>query len=504
MTTPLQNIKYVFVLMLENRSLDHMLGFSGITGTDAAQPTNKTKINGLVGNESNGGFEVSQPAGWVMPVDPCHEFPCVVEQLCGHGKKYPPAGAYPPIDSSGFVANYAENGGAPNPGQIMQCYSPSQLPVLNALAQEFVICDNWYSSMPGPTWPNRFFVHAASSAGLDHSPTGKDISKWFAEGLRFQKGTIFDKLRASSHRWQIFRGDLFPQVLSIFDLFHYFEDTKPLSQFHAAVQDDKYPYAYTFIEPNYGDVLNNTYKGGTCQHPIEDVTCGEWLIKYVYESLRSSPLWGHSLLLVTYDEHGGFYDHVRPGAAVAPGDNSATSSLNQSRFTFEQYGVRVPAVVVSPLIAHNLIDHRTYDHSSVLATVEALWGLGALTNRDAKANNLGSLVTLASARSTPATLPAPANSGGRCPFPAPFGVEAPFLPKARLVERPAQSLDEGNLPGFLYVAHRVDLAVSGSVSTLAQREDMKVQFQSLRTRADAAQYMEKVQQKVRLAEAIAK
>src|SRR5712692_7715247 len=102
MTTPFQNIKHVFVLMLENRSLDHMLGFSGITGKDAVDGTN-TKINGLTGNETNSGLRVSQPADWSMPADPCHEFSCVVEQLCGAGANYLHAGLYPTIDNIGFV-----------------------------------------------------------------------------------------------------------------------------------------------------------------------------------------------------------------------------------------------------------------------------------------------------------------------------------------------------------------------------------------------------------------
>ena len=173
-------IQHVFVLMLENRSFDHMLGFSGITGSDAAtgQPTG---INGLTGAETNQysgqSYRVIQPAGYTMPVDPPHEFPDVLGQLCGQGAVYPSGGHYPAIVNSGFVASYAAAGGS-DPGQIMRAFAPGQLPVLNALAREFVVCDNWYASMPGPTWPNRFFMHAASSNGLDHSPTTAEIVLW--------------------------------------------------------------------------------------------------------------------------------------------------------------------------------------------------------------------------------------------------------------------------------------------------------------------------------------
>ncbi|PYS61842.1 MAG: phosphoesterase, partial [Acidobacteria bacterium] len=238
----MQNIKHVFVLMLENRSLDHMLGFSGITGKDAVsgQPTT---IQGLTGSESNTynnhPYQVSHPADWSMPVDPCHEFLCVVEQLSGQ-TSYPHGGPYPAINCGGFVANYAANGGVANPGEIMKCYDAGQLPVINALAKEFVICDKWFSSIPGPTWPNRYFVHAASSGGLDHSPSTEEIALWFVDGIPLQKGTIFDKLNHASKKWHIYRGDEFPQSFSLKGV-HYLRDTTPLRKFQKEVTSTSHP-----------------------------------------------------------------------------------------------------------------------------------------------------------------------------------------------------------------------------------------------------------------------
>src|SRR6202040_3730166 len=108
------------------------------------------------------------------------EFADVVRQLCGPDAMYTSGAAYPAIVNTGFVASYAaalDDGG--DPGEVMKCYSPAtQLPVLYALAQEFVVCDNWFASLPGPTWPNRFFAHAASSGGLDHSPSSQEILEW--------------------------------------------------------------------------------------------------------------------------------------------------------------------------------------------------------------------------------------------------------------------------------------------------------------------------------------
>src|SRR5580700_10788175 len=122
------------------------------------------------------------------------------------------------------------------------------------------------------------------------------------------------------------------------------------NDFAKDVENPSYPWLYTFIEPNYGDILNGTYEGGTSQHPLDGVAHGEALIKTVYESIRKSPHWNKSLLIVTWDEHGGFYDHVAPPSAVAPGDAGPGSTYNKHGFTFEQLGVRVPAVVVSPWI----------------------------------------------------------------------------------------------------------------------------------------------------------
>jgi phospholipase C len=171
-------IQHVFVLMPENRSFDHLLGFSNITGIDA-KTGSSTKVNGLSGGESNSfdgkTWPVASPADYSMTVDPGHEFSDVLCQLCGGTAQYPCGGQYPKIDSSGFVESYVEacrkTGQNRSPGEIMQCYRLDQLVVLNALASQFAVCDGWYASMPGPTWPNRMFVHAASSGGLDHSPT---------------------------------------------------------------------------------------------------------------------------------------------------------------------------------------------------------------------------------------------------------------------------------------------------------------------------------------------
>jgi phospholipase C len=136
--------------------------------------------------------------------------------------------------------------------------------------------------------------------------------------------------------------------------------------------------------------------------------CKAWLIKQVYETIRNSPHWEKSALVLALDEHGGFYDHVAPPPAVPPGD-TITQSYVQNHFQFDQLGVRVPALIISPYIRKGVIDHTQYDHTSMLATVERLFGMKSLTNRDEAANDFLHLFSLDSPREdTPTTLPDPA------------------------------------------------------------------------------------------------
>jgi len=487
MNTP--PIQHVFVLMLENRSFDHMLGFSGITGSDAvtAEPT---QINGLTGVETNQydgtSYPAISPADYAVPVDPPHEFPDVFLQLCGAGSTYQPGGAYAPVVNTGFVASYAAAGGAASadPGRIMQCFAPDQLPVLNALAREFALCDNWHASMPGPTWPNRFFVHAASSSGLDHSPTTAEIVLWEAlSGFSFAGGSIYDLMNRNKVRWRLYAGDGFPMVAALkgiqLTLVH------PYHEFAQDVAASDYGVSYTFIEPSY-NVLSD-YKCSTSQHPLDDVTRGEALIRATYRAIRNSPLWEKSLFILTWDEHGGFFDHAIPPPAIAPGDSHPGSDHNQYGFTFEQYGARVPAVVVSPWIPRNVVDHRIYDHTSVLATVEQMFGMPALTKRDAGANTLTPLLRLTDARTdAPLDLPAPADSQlSGCP---PVNFEsAPTegtLPGPAAATRPEDPVNEGNVAGVLHAVLRGDLALSPP----DLRSKILAQFSAVRTRAEAVEY----------------
>ena len=204
------------------------------------------------------------------------------------------------------------------------------------------------------------------------------------------------------------------------------------------------------------------------------------MIKSTYEAIRNSPLWESSLLIITYDEHGGFYDHVPPPAAVAPGDTVPHSKYNQYGFDFTVYGLRVPAIVVSAYTPKNTISHQLYDHASVPATLETLFNMPPLTQRDAAANNVTSLAALPTARTdTPATLPAPA-AIAVAQVAAMRGMQPP--PK-----KDSDPVDGGNLPGFLHVVRKSQLNKAPEATRGLIMEKMATDIQ---TRGQAKTYLE--------------
>jgi phospholipase C len=385
-------VDHVFVLMLENRSFDHFFGLSG--RPSVPKPTDPEFSPGATDRAS---------------YDPPHEYADVQTQISG--------GTMAGFDKTAKLA-----------------FEPSQIPVISQLADEFVLFDNWFASVPGPTWPNRFFVHAASSGGLATSPTqfqegGAVISP--ATPFKFQNGSIYDRLDSQQKKWRVYHGDVHPQVLAMPGLgekyltsAENFCPTYPsnphFSDFATDVNSASYGPAYTFIEPDYALQIFSQFRNGDSQHPLGLVSAGEKLIKYVYESLRASPIWSKCVLLVLWDEHGGFYDHVPPPANVAPpGDtpyNKPTDGHDPG-FAFDRLGVRVPALLISPLaprgkLGSELFPGATFDHSSVIKSVFENFGLGApLTGRDAAAPSWNACLD-ANARADvgdgPAVLSAPA------------------------------------------------------------------------------------------------
>ena len=480
-------IKHIFVLMLENHSFDNMLAMSGIPGITHATTANSNSYNGQ-------SYAVTKGAPPSMPTDPGHEFPDVAVQLTG--QSYPDNGPYPgPINNSGFASNYATStteGSAPQSadiGKIMACFDTAvQLPVLHSLATQYTVCDQWFSSLPGPTWPNRFFVHGASSAGLDHSPSSVEMGWWeIFDGFDLPNGSIFDALKNDGTTYRLYNDrdysavgavpGMFPQVASLEGIL--VTDVHCLHEFADDLRND-YKARYTFIEPGYGDVITGSYAHGSSQHPMDDVYGGEKLIKQVYETIRNSPVWESSLLIITYDEHGGFYDSVAPGMAVPPNDGSS-SKYNQFGFKFDRLGVRVPAIIVSPWVDAG-VDHTIYDHSSVLATVEKVIGLAPLTDRDAAANDLLHLLRADPRNDCPTQLPDPVEpvKGREAPRPV-FGLEEPVP-------------EHGFLPGVLHIALKTQIELSdGSPAT---RAALIARFKLIQTRGQADAYLREVHAQV--------
>jgi phospholipase C len=504
LTSPLAQVDNVFVLMLENHSFDNIFALSGIPGIVGSSTQNMNEYNGVQ-------YFCAAPAPTAMPTDPGHEFADTYEQLCGEGAVHSPWSSYGSPTATGFVANYATSlselkdhnpAYLPTPneyGDIMLCFdTPNQLPVIYQLATEFAVCDRWWSSLPGPTWPNRFFVHGASSAGWADSPGDTDIAKWeTVSGFTYPSGaSIYDRLGDARMNWRIYvdeDGDALggiPQVSSLKGI-TYKIDTESFSGFAGDLLGP-YPYPYTFIEPNYGDISGGTYVGGSSQHPMDSMAKGEALIKATYEAIRASPGWERSLLIVTYDEHGGFHDAIPPYGAPPPNDGSPQDlSINSGGFLFDQYGVRVPAVIVSPLIPQASVSHTQYDHASVAATLEALWGLPHMTARDQHANTVLPLLSLGSARTDcPLTL----NS------PAPEALAAAVTPAPMTAEVAAQPLPaSGNTIGFLHIMAKTDLALANGDP--AAGAAIQARVAAIKTRGEAAAYFAEVSAKAAAARA---
>jgi phospholipase C len=469
-------IKHIFMLMMENRSFDHLFGFSGITGVDAetGQPR---AVCGLSGGEFNliGGivtekFPVQRGAPFRMPTDPQHEFTDVLRQLCiqnaGFGDpSYTPGGAYPPVTNAGFAVSYRRSGGE-DAGDVMKCFTPDQIPELMELATKYAICDRWFSSMPGPTWPNRMFAHAASSGYLDDSPSTKDTVWWEigpGAGFPFGNGSLYHNIDSHGGNWRIYSDDTFPMIAALDGVS--IRHIRHLRDLAADIQNAEFDgVQYVHIEPYYDTFGDGPSSNANSHHPVSDLRKGNALIREVYDVIRNSRVWHESMLIITWDEHGGFYDHVKPPAAPRPNDRKTDKStdddINHHNFTFDQYGPRVPAIIVSPWIPAGTVDHRCYDHSSIPASVERLFGFPHLTNRDAMANSPLSLCSLPVARDEPPERPTPPPRGGsdnregRPPLRQRSGGPPPPIPLPMF--------------GYLRSALALDVEVSGRDAALAR------------------------------------
>ncbi len=363
-------ITRVVVLMMENHSFDRVLGWTkqeypNIEGVDP----NKPGWNPDYPTTTDTVFQ-AETRNRNIANDPGHDLDNVLGQLAG--------------GNQGFVADFAQKypqAPVDERKEIMGYYPYGFLPALHFLAYNFVVCDHWFSSVPGPTWPNRFFVHSGTSLGHVDMPEGV-----FNPAIHlYNQRTLYDELDDAHVDWRIYHGD-FPQSLLLTHQWDKLDHYRKFDQWATDVQASDLPL-YVFIEPYYFGTEEND------QHPPQDIMRGDLMVAQVFNALMANQtLFEQTLLIVLYDEHGGFYDHMVPPPTIPPDGNTKS-------FAFDWLGVRVPAVLVSPWLDRGFIS-TPFDHTSLLRMACQLWpGVKPLGARTPQANSpLDSLTWLAAPR----------------------------------------------------------------------------------------------------------
>ncbi|HWX00775.1 alkaline phosphatase family protein [Collimonas sp.] len=424
----LPQVEHIVVVMLENRSLDNMLGWLYADGSAPAvvlPNAGARQFDGLhadMWNPANAGYFTGEAPQKVMASrgtacctipdpDPEETFDNVTYQLYG------PQGvaAAPSWPMQGFVLNYAATA-CDDPTHVMQCHDCSQVPVLAALARQYAVSDAWFAPVPSQTWPNRAFAHAGTSNGRINNGSPPDPFQWDVP-------TIYNVLQAIGSSWSVYSDTLltpsltrtmFPKLWDPLLNPHFSRFT----EFVDACASDTLP-AYSFIEPCFMLQPND-------QHPPHDIQAGEAFLHEIWTAVSTSPGWNRTLLIITYDEHGGCYDHVLPPAGAQAPD--AASCPGDEGFGFDRFGVRVPAVLVSPYIAAGTVFRSDngvpYDHTSILATLRDWIGIASAdmlpSKRIAAAPTLQQVLTLATARTDLPSIAVPSANWQSPPLSAPL------------------------------------------------------------------------------------
>jgi phospholipase C len=289
----------------------------------------------------------------------------------------------------------------------MWWYDERDLPLYYELGKTFAIADHYHCSVPGPTWPNRMFLYAATSFG-ETTNSLPDISPY---PYPDNPATVLDELEPAGVSWLLY-ADGAPGAGTIYGFAGRGRwgrtITAPFSQFQSDAAAGTLPQV-SFVDPNLNSELN---KGaGTDEHPPGDIQSGQLFVSQVVQAVMQSPQWPHIALFITHDEHGGFYDHVAPPKACRP---DATAPILAAGDTtaggFDLYGVRVLLLAVSPYAKPGYTGHHVYDHTSITRFIEAKFKLPALTGRDANAEPPTDLFDFAGppAFATPPILATPA------------------------------------------------------------------------------------------------
>jgi phospholipase C len=387
---------HIVVVMMENHSFDNYLG--------ALKPYGKPGAQGLTLN-AKGIATNSNPS----PNGPVFSFPFATTAQ-GPNVSQSWNATHAQIDGGkmdGFVTGNSDN------PQAMGYWGPEVLPFAYSFAKAFTVANRWFCSAPCQTYPNRRFLMAATAYG-DISTDSSTINFTLPPN-----GTIFDRLNAYQLSWKNYFTDL-PQTAIIPSIIKsYPANVVPIAEFFADCAAGILP-SVSFVDPEFGvlsDIggslvgvagVNNigvefSQMGGDEEAP-QDLAYGENWAYQVVEAVLRSPVWARTLLIYTFDEHGGYYDHVPPPPALAPDDIAPNLTATDVAGGYNLYGPRVPAIVASPHSKVNGVTNVVHDHTSVLATIEAKWNLPALTYRDANASTVLDFLDL----STPALLVPPA------------------------------------------------------------------------------------------------
>ncbi|CAI9785777.1 unnamed protein product [Fraxinus pennsylvanica] len=393
-STAASPIKTVVVLVMENRSFDHMLGW---------MKKLNPQINGVDGSESNllNTTDANSPrvffgnkSHFVDP-DPGHSFQAIREQIFGSNKT-----STKPPPMNGF-AQQATSMDPNMPQSVMNGFEPDKVAVYETLVSQFAVCDRWFASVPASTQPNRLYVHSGTSHGAT-----SNVAALLAKG--YPQRTIFEDLDDAGISFGIYYQNI-PATLFYRNL----RKLKFVGKFHPYdlsfkndAKNGKLP-GYVVVEQRY---MDSKAEPANDDHPSHDVYQGQMFVKEVYETLRASPQWNETLFLITYDEHGGFYDHVATPVNGVPSPDGIVGP-EPFLFKFDRLGVRVPTIMVSPWIQKGTVVHgpngsptptSEYEHSSIPATVRKIFNLSSpsLTKREAWA---GTFEAILQTRSKPRT-----------------------------------------------------------------------------------------------------
>ncbi|HEY2813453.1 MAG TPA: alkaline phosphatase family protein [Acidimicrobiales bacterium] len=380
-TDTIPQIEHVIVLMMENHSYDNYLGMlsraDGFTRDPSGKPTN---ANPDANGQPLRAFHMANTCQ--LQRQPSQAWDASHKQL-GQG------------DNSGFVQS--------DSGPVAMGYwTADDIPFYYGLANTFPVCDRWFSSCLAQTFPNRRFLLAATALGTINN----DLSI-VTNGPQPPNGTIMDLLNRHTIPWRDYYTSL-PSAALYLPLFNANADKiAHIEQFFTDAAAGTLP-AFSLVEPDYDK---------NSEENADDITLGESFSAKVINAAMQGPGWDKTLLIWNYDEHGGYYDHVVPPAAVAPDNVPPMITAANVQAGYDQYGFRVPAVVVSPFAKKDYVSHVVHDHTSILAFIETKYNLPALTERDAHADNLLDSLDLTGdpAFLTPPTLPAPKNIDGTTP-----------------------------------------------------------------------------------------